>query len=173
MLNAWVDFNGDWGDLGEQVFVDQALISGPNNLSISIPAGATAGSTFARFRMTGTPGYSFFGLAPDGEVEDYQVTLVAAVGGTSSRQLVSAGWFAERAAADQLSAGLSSEAKITDVELQPTSGIMDIRVIDRAIEQVAANGLRTPQTGEDFESLKEHLIDQVFEQGDLLKDSIF
>jgi len=53
MLNAWIDFNanGDWGDPGEQVFVDQALTSGTNNLTAAIPSGATAGSTFARFRV--------------------------------------------------------------------------------------------------------------------------
>ena len=56
------DADGD--DLGEQIFVDQALAGGGNNLTAAIPSGATVGSTFARFRVTGTAGYSYFGLAP-------------------------------------------------------------------------------------------------------------
>ena len=76
-ISGWIDFNqdGDWGDLGEQVFVDQPVVAGPNALQIAVPAGATLGSTFARFRLTGSTGYSYFGLAPNGEVEDYQLTI--------------------------------------------------------------------------------------------------
>ena len=76
-VNGWVDFNadGDWDDAGEQVFKDQPVVAGANGLQISVPAGATLGSTFARFRLTGSAGYSYFGLAPSGEVEDYQLTV--------------------------------------------------------------------------------------------------
>ncbi len=77
VLNGWVDFNqdGDWDDPGEQVFINQAVSNGPNSLSIPVPAEALLGPTFARFRITETAGYSYFGLAPDGEVEDYQLTV--------------------------------------------------------------------------------------------------
>ena len=77
-LNGWIDFNadGDWDDAGEQVITDSPVVNGSNNLQISVPAGASLGSTFARFRLTGTAGYSHFGLAPDGEVEDYVVDVV-------------------------------------------------------------------------------------------------
>jgi hypothetical protein len=80
VLNAWVDFNadGDWSDVGEQIFNNESLANGSNALSFSIPAGATAGDTFARFRVTKSAGYSFTGLAADGEVEDYKLTLAAA-----------------------------------------------------------------------------------------------
>ena len=76
-LNGWVDFNqdGDWDDPGEQVFNDQPIVAGASNLQITIPAGATLGSTFARFRLTENSGYSYFGLAPNGEAEDYQLTV--------------------------------------------------------------------------------------------------
>ena len=78
-VNSWVDFNhdGDWDDPGEQVFTDAAVVAEANHLQITIPAGATLGSTFARFRLTGSAGYSYFGLAPNGEVEDYQLTIIA------------------------------------------------------------------------------------------------
>ena len=77
-LDAWVDFNtnGNWSDLGEQVFTSQTLTAGVNALSIPIPAGATAGNTYARFRFSQAGGLSFNGLAPDGEVEDYQLTII-------------------------------------------------------------------------------------------------
>ena len=90
LLNSWIDYNadGDWDDAGEQVFADQALSSGVNNLTITIPANATAGTTFARHRLTSGQGYSYSGLAPDGEVEDDQVTIVAAKA-TSSRAAAS------------------------------------------------------------------------------------
>lgn len=129
LLNAWIDFNrdGDWGDPGEQVFVDQALSNGTNNLNVSVPAGATAGSTFARFRVTSCPGYSFFGLAPNGEVEDYQVTIVAALSGVSSQQLVSAGWFAGTRPQPLLS-GLSSGQQTTSLGASPTWSSVDTEV---------------------------------------------
>ena len=76
-INGWIDFNadGDWDDPGEQVFDDVPVVAGANNLQITVPVGATLGSTFARFRLTESAGYSYFGLAPNGEVEDYQLTI--------------------------------------------------------------------------------------------------
>ena len=77
VLNGWIDFNGDgdWDDADEQVFVDEPISDGVNNLNIAVPSGATPGTTFARFRLTETGGYSYFGLAPNGEVEDYQFNV--------------------------------------------------------------------------------------------------
>ena len=77
-LDAWIDFNGDgsWAGSGEQIFVSQALNPGLNSLFVNVPSTAKAGVTFARFRLSSQGGLSFTGGAPDGEVEDYQVTLV-------------------------------------------------------------------------------------------------
>lgn len=76
-LDAWVDFNldADWADEGEQIFRVQLLAGGPNLLSFAVPANATAGATFARFRFSLQGGLRFAGAAPDGEVEDYRVTI--------------------------------------------------------------------------------------------------
>jgi hypothetical protein len=41
-----------------------------------VPASATLGPTFARFRLSSTGGLSPAGAAADGEVEDYLVTLM-------------------------------------------------------------------------------------------------
>jgi uncharacterized repeat protein (TIGR01451 family) len=78
LLNAWIDFNfdGDWADAGEQVFTDEPLATGVNALSISVPPGATLGTTFGRYRLDSLGGLSFDGIASDGEVEDYMVEIV-------------------------------------------------------------------------------------------------
>ena len=77
-LNAWVDFNanGSFGDPGEQVFTNTALVPGNNPMSFAVPGGALPGASFARFRFGTQSGVSFNGLATDGEVEDYQVQIV-------------------------------------------------------------------------------------------------
>jgi hypothetical protein len=77
-LSAWIDYNadGDWADPGETIFSVQAVAAGTNSLAFSIPATATTGATFARFRFTTlqTPiGYN--GLILNGEVEDYKVSI--------------------------------------------------------------------------------------------------
>ncbi len=79
-LDAWIDFNsdGDWDDAGEQVFTSQALAAGANSLSVAVPAGAdTTAPTFARFRFGSAGGLSCDGVAGDGEVEDYEVLILA------------------------------------------------------------------------------------------------
>ncbi len=76
-LSAWVDFNddGNWADAGEAIFSGQALTAGVNSLSFSVPSGAAPGDTYARFRCTTDGVVAFAGEAPDGEVEDYRVTV--------------------------------------------------------------------------------------------------
>ena len=90
LLNAWLDFNanGTWADPGEQIFIDQPLVAGPNPLSFSVPIGASFADTYARFRFSSQAGLPWYGPAPDGEVEDYYVELpepatmsVLAIGG--------------------------------------------------------------------------------------------
>jgi plastocyanin len=77
LLDAWVDFNGDgdFADAGEQIFVSTALVAGANSLTFDVPGAAAAGTTGARFRLSSAGGLSPTGLAVDGEVEDYLVTL--------------------------------------------------------------------------------------------------
>ncbi|HOW96955.1 MAG TPA: GEVED domain-containing protein, partial [Kiritimatiellia bacterium] len=77
-LAVWVDFNtnGSWGDFGENVLGGVAVTQGLNYATINVPASASPGPTYARFRFT-TLAVSMnpYGLVNDGEVEDYQVTL--------------------------------------------------------------------------------------------------
>jgi hypothetical protein len=78
LLNAWIDFNadGDWDDADEQIFADVALAGGVNPLSMAVPGGAILGDTYARFRFDSGGGLTPYGVAWDGEVEDYRVSIV-------------------------------------------------------------------------------------------------
>jgi large repetitive protein len=77
-LSGWVDFNrdGDWDDAGEKILSDISVTaSGRNDYRFSVPAGVIAGATYARFRLSGTPGLGVTGAADNGEVEDYLVGI--------------------------------------------------------------------------------------------------
>lgn len=80
-LDAWIDFNtnGTWLEPEERVFAFQPLAPGTNLLTLVVPATAHLSSTFARFRFSSSGGLSYDGLASDGEVEDYQVTILPAI----------------------------------------------------------------------------------------------
>ncbi len=77
LLDAWVDFNrdGDWLDAGEQVFANQQVNAGDNPLTISTTSFASIGDTYARFRVSTLGGLLPTGVATDGEVEDYLITI--------------------------------------------------------------------------------------------------
>ena len=78
-VDAWIDFNrdGDWDDPGEKILDNIALFAGQQTFSYNVPAGATPGNTFARVRVSTAGGLPPSGLADDGEVEDYAVTVRA------------------------------------------------------------------------------------------------
>jgi Ca2+-binding RTX toxin-like protein len=84
-LDAWIDFNrdGDWIDAGEQIAASLPLVAGPNNVTFAVPAGALAGTSFARFRLSTIGGLASTGDAADGEVEDYQVQIISPAMGSS------------------------------------------------------------------------------------------
>ncbi len=79
VLQGWVDFNadGDWDDAGEQVIADMALGAGTHSITFPVPADAVVGPTFARFRYGYERGIGPAGAARAGEVEDYQVLILA------------------------------------------------------------------------------------------------
>lgn len=77
-LNAWIDFDGDgrFDDGDDRIFTDRLLMGGVNELAFSVPTDAVAGWTYARFRFNTRGLLDSFGLAADGEVEDYSVQVV-------------------------------------------------------------------------------------------------
>ena len=79
-LNAWIDYNRDgiWGGYGEQIATDVRLTKGTNTLVVGVPVQALFGPTYGRFRFSSLTGLQPTGLANDGEVEDYAVTLYQA-----------------------------------------------------------------------------------------------
>lgn len=76
-LNAWIDWNqdGDFADSNEQISTKQAVSKGMNSIIINVPDSISSGETWARFRLSSIEDLPSFGGAPDGEVEDYAVTL--------------------------------------------------------------------------------------------------
>lgn len=82
ILNAWMDFNRDgvFDPTSERIFQDVCLASGTHTLNFTVPAGASNGVTYARFRLTSATGTAPLGFQPDGEVEDYIVTIGEAIG---------------------------------------------------------------------------------------------
>jgi hypothetical protein len=76
-LDGWIDYNqnSNWTDAGEKVLNNITLIPGSNSLQFTVPAGATIGKTFARFRLSRRGNLQPFGPADSGEVEDYQVDI--------------------------------------------------------------------------------------------------
>ena len=79
VLDAWLDFNadGDWVDAGEQIATNLVMSAGTNYVDFAVPAGATLGTTYARFRIAAADGdvTAPTGSATNGEVEDYAVTI--------------------------------------------------------------------------------------------------
>ena len=76
-LNAFFDWNndGDFLDAGEAI-TELSVVAGNNNLSVPVPAGAVTGVNLgARFRVSSAGGLTALGAAPDGEVEDYLVSV--------------------------------------------------------------------------------------------------
>lgn len=76
LLDAWIDFNrnGTW-EPAEQFCIARPLVAGPNVIKFIVPNWALPGVTYARFRLSSAGGLQPFGAAPDGEVEDYKVTI--------------------------------------------------------------------------------------------------
>jgi hypothetical protein len=87
-LHGWVDFNddGDFDANEKLVFtsinglntntLEPQLKTGTYNLKFNVPAGATLGSTFARFRYAFEKGLSPLGAASAGEVEDLAASIL-------------------------------------------------------------------------------------------------
>jgi uncharacterized repeat protein (TIGR01451 family) len=76
LLDGWIDFNGNGSfDAGERVFNSQAVSAGANPLTVTVPCNAATGSSYARFRLSSGGVPSPDGPAPDGEVEDYVVSI--------------------------------------------------------------------------------------------------
>ncbi len=95
-LNAWMDWDnsGTFGS-GEQVFNDSSISDGANqNLSVVIPSDYISGTdVYARFRLCNSTSQcsTYYGEAPNGEVEDYLWTFLPTSVNLASFTAVKAG----------------------------------------------------------------------------------
>ena len=76
LLDAWLDLdrNGTF-DPTDQIFTNQPLVAGVNNLTFPVPCSASIGLSYARFRLSSAGNLGPTGTANDGEVEDYAVNI--------------------------------------------------------------------------------------------------
>lgn len=83
-LQGFLDLNrdGDFLDAGEQFATDVAVPNGTSgaivNLDVNVPADATTGTSYARFRLSQTSGVGATGFVGSGEVEDYSFPILNA-----------------------------------------------------------------------------------------------
>ncbi|MFC1569954.1 GEVED domain-containing protein, partial [bacterium] len=77
-LNVWVDWgrDGNWAGGADHAIIDLLLADGSNPVSLTIPAEALPGHTYARFRYSPQGGTNWHGNVFNGEVEDYLVYVL-------------------------------------------------------------------------------------------------
>ena len=75
-IRGWIDFDqsGDWTGVGE-LFMSGTTAPGQQTRYFNVPATAVPGQTYGRIRFTTAGPTEPYGLAPDGEVEDYVVEV--------------------------------------------------------------------------------------------------
>ena len=142
------------------------MTSGTNNLTAAISDAATAGSTFARFRVSAVAGYSYSSLAAHGEVEDYQVTIVAAKSSSSrARTATTFKLWAATFVVQPSSPQTTPFAPQRDIgesiwSVKPSA----TEIVDLAIAEIAATEPRPHRVADDSSWLDEDLVDSVFKE---------
>lgn len=80
-LQAWIDWNkdDDFDDADEQVAVNETDNDGDGQIEITVnvPSTIVSSNSFIRLRWSSQLGLNISDIAPDGEVEDYEVQLLA------------------------------------------------------------------------------------------------
>jgi hypothetical protein len=126
-LSGWIDFNGDGIFAPAERVASQLLVTqATTTLSFIVPASAVTGNTWARFRLSSDRNAVALptGQAPDGEVEDYRVTIQGNPYTNQSNNLdVNGDTFVSPIDVLQLINYLNNPANPTQLSLpRPTSG---------------------------------------------------
>ena len=76
-VSLWIDMNhdGDWNDHGELILSERLEQAGRAVIPVRLPVSGFSGETYARARFSTRPVPLPYGLAQDGEVEDFVVDL--------------------------------------------------------------------------------------------------
>ncbi|NUQ63595.1 MAG: hypothetical protein HUU20_14055, partial [Pirellulales bacterium] len=77
-LQGWIDFDGSNTFDASEKAIHVELVSESQVVDFSVPWFIQPGTSIARFRLSTDPSLTHYGLADDGEVEDYEVELVSA-----------------------------------------------------------------------------------------------
>lgn len=82
LLQGWIDFSGDGVFSEDERVISNAAYTNDETraFDIVVPAGAVTGQSYARFRVSTLASLFPTGNAPDGEVEDYVVTINESTG---------------------------------------------------------------------------------------------
>ncbi len=153
LLDAWIDFNidGAWDGPGEQILLSHEFTADQltKTFNVRVPSTTAEPSaptrSFARFRFSTAGGLLPTGLAIDGEVEDYDVTIVP---GTPPTAVADSFSMAE----DQVG-GLTRTnvngllANDIDPDLVPSIGNSALRVVDSNPSVAGIQPLVAPQFG--------------------------
>ncbi|QDU28544.1 Hemolysin, chromosomal [Anatilimnocola aggregata] len=84
IVDAWIDFNRNgMFDAAEKIASGLSVTTGANTFAVTVPDNAVTGTTYARFRISTAGSTLPTGLANDGEVEDYQLTIQNFAAGTA------------------------------------------------------------------------------------------
>jgi hypothetical protein len=78
IVQAWIDFDADESWAATEEVYNGYLPDGIHTITIFVPPDAIVDQSFARFRISSKGGLTSKGAAPDGEVEDYAVSIRAA-----------------------------------------------------------------------------------------------
>ncbi|WP_254508181.1 Ig-like domain-containing protein [Anatilimnocola floriformis] len=83
-LDAWIDFNrNNVFDASEKIASGLNVVAGNNSLVVTVPDGAVAGGTYARFRISTAGSTLPTGEALNGEVEDYKLDILSTPAGSA------------------------------------------------------------------------------------------
>lgn len=99
-LQGWIDWadDGNFTTAGDQIAVNavdggsgdaDGVTNGIIRVAVTPPAAAALTATIARFRLSSVSGVGINGMVPDGEVEDYELTVLPAQADLSLTKTVS------------------------------------------------------------------------------------
>ncbi|GAF78847.1 unnamed protein product, partial [marine sediment metagenome] len=75
VVELWIDYDGSGSWEAAELVYNGMLLTGTYPIPVTAPFDSVVGQTFARCRISSNGTGSPTGLAPDGEVEDYEVTI--------------------------------------------------------------------------------------------------